>query len=110
MSNSNKTKSGGILKRRVKTSANSSESSELESLKESNNEDLFYEKEAPDKLEEEFNESFKARQRRRSAGNILPVAAERLKLEVSTKLNISKTGRARQLSSEYCECLKPYCE
>lgn len=61
------------------------------------------EKKPSDKLEEEFNESFKARQRRRSSGTILPIAAERVKLEASVKLNIPHKPRVRQLSSEYCE-------
>lgn len=58
-----------------------------------------------DKLEEEFNESFKARQRRRSSGTILPIAAERVKQEASVKLNIPRKPRVRQVSSEYCELL-----
>ena len=73
----------------------------------SDSDDGYDRKEAPDKLEEEFNESFKARQRRRSAGTILPIAAERVKHEVSTKLNIPRSNvknkMSRQISSEYCK-------
>lgn len=60
-------------------------------------------KHTPDKLEEEFNESFKARQRRRSSGTILPIAAERVKHEASVKLNLPHKPRSRQPSSEYCK-------
>lgn len=95
-----KAKHAGILKNTPQHSARIDKS-----LKINDHDDVFQRKEAPDKFEEEFNESFKARQRRRSAGNILPIAAERVKHEVSVKLNIpnSRKVRTRQLSSEYCE-------
>lgn len=91
---------GGILKHKSKAQA---ETQVVDSEAEHNH------KEAPDKLEEEFRESFKARQRRRSAGTILPIAAERLKLQAGVNLNIPQTiksgqkQRVRQISSEYCK-------
>lgn len=101
-----KSKHGGILKSK---SQFEEESTIDHTTRFSESDDVFHRKEAPLRLEEEFNESFKARQRRRSAGTILPPALVRMKSDVSARLSISPNDdgkkRNRHLSSEYCESL-----
>ena len=61
--------------------------------------------EPPDKLEEEWRESFQARQRRRSAGTVLPVIGDRLRLNLPPKRPTSNSRKSsqRQDSFEYCK-------
>lgn len=64
----------------------------------------------PDKLEEEWRESFQARQRRRSTGAVIPVLADRFRLNLAAKRAAStlKKSRPRQDSSEYCKLILLY--